>query len=112
MFQNIGEMVLLLWRTLRSLPLVFRQRFKIYDQLFEIGNASLLMACILSIFIGGGVTLQNGPFLAGRGLASAHGGNLGFSLLIGRAHDCTPGTFLYSLTSSCFQTNIATRRCR
>ena len=31
-------MVVLLWRTLQSLPLVFRQRFKIYDQLFEIGR--------------------------------------------------------------------------
>src|SRR5256886_1058812 len=80
MFENIGEMVVLLWRTLRSLPLVFRQRFKIYDQLFEIGNASLLMACILSLFIGGVLTLQTGPYLAERGLASAIGGIVGYSL--------------------------------
>src|SRR2546421_9261151 len=80
MFENIGEMVVLLWRTLRSLPLIFRQRFKIYDQLFEIGNASLLMACILSLFIGGVLTLQTGPYLAERGLASAIGGIVGYSL--------------------------------
>src|SRR2546430_16522125 len=80
MFENIGEMVVLLWRTLRSLPLVFRQRFKIYDQLFEIGNASLLMACILSLFIGGVLTLQTGPYLAERGLASAIGGIVGYFL--------------------------------
>src|SRR6266446_6859909 len=80
MFENIGEMVVLLWRTLRSLPLVVRQRFKIYDQLFEIGNASLLMACILSLFIGGVLTLQTGPYLAERGLASAIGGIVGYSL--------------------------------
>ena len=80
MFQNIGEMMLLLYRTLQSLPLVFRQRFKVYDQLFEIGNASLLMACILSIFIGGVLTLQTGPYLAERGLASAIGGIVGYSL--------------------------------
>jgi hypothetical protein len=43
MFQNIGEMVVLFWRTLLSLPLAVRQRQKVYDQLFEIGNASLLM---------------------------------------------------------------------
>src|SRR5258708_15958910 len=80
MFENIGEMVVVLWRTLRLLPLVFRQRFKIYDQLFEIGNASLLMACILSIFIGGVLTLQTGPYLAARGLASALCGIVGYSL--------------------------------
>ena len=80
MFENIGEMVMLLWRTLRSLPLTFRQRTKIYDQLFEIGNASLLMACILSLFIGGVLTLQTGPYLAERGLASAIGGIVGYSL--------------------------------
>src|ERR1051325_4025604 len=80
MFENIGEMVVLLWRTLRSLPLVFRQRSKIYDQLFDIGNASLLMACILSLFIGGVLSLQTGPFLAERGLASAIGGIVGYSL--------------------------------
>src|SRR5438874_4724943 len=80
MFENIGQMALLLWRTLQSLPLVFRQRYKIYDQLFEIGNASLLMACILSLFIGGVLTLQTGPYLAERGLASAIGGIVGYSL--------------------------------
>ena len=65
---------------MQSLPLVFRQRYKIYDQLFEIGNASLLMACILSLFIGGVLTLQTGPYLAERGLASAIGGIVGYSL--------------------------------
>ena len=80
MFQNIGEMVVLLWRTFKALPLIFRQRHKVFDQLFEIGNASLLMACILALFIGGVLTLQTGPFLAERGLASAIGGIVGYSL--------------------------------
>src|SRR5512138_3245520 len=80
MFENIGEMVVLFWRTLQALPHMFRQRQKIYDQLFEIGNASLLMACILSLFIGGVLTLQTGPFLAERGLATAIGGIVGYSL--------------------------------
>src|SRR5437660_12825615 len=80
MFENIGEMVVLLWRTLRSLPLVFRQRFKIYDQLFEIGNASLLMACILSLFIGGVLALQAGSVLAERGLSNLIGGMVGVSM--------------------------------
>jgi phospholipid/cholesterol/gamma-HCH transport system permease protein len=80
MFENIGEMMVLFWKTLGALPRVFRQRQKVYDQLFEIGNASLLMTCILSIFIGGVLTLQTGPFLAERGLSSAIGGIVGYSL--------------------------------
>src|SRR4026209_2965514 len=80
MFQNIGELMVLFWRTLRALPLAFRHRQKISDQLFEIGNASLLMACVLSIFIGGVIAPQTGPVLAERGLASAIGGLVGLSI--------------------------------
>src|SRR6266542_2302041 len=80
MFQNIGEMMVLFWRTAQALPLVWRQRQKVYDQLFEIGNASLLMACILSLFIGGVLALQTGPVLAERGLASFMGGIVGVSI--------------------------------
>jgi phospholipid/cholesterol/gamma-HCH transport system permease protein len=80
MFQNIGEMLILFWRTLIALPLTWRQRQKVYDQLFEIGNASLLMVCILSFFIGGVMALQTGPVLVERGLASAVGGVVGISI--------------------------------
>jgi phospholipid/cholesterol/gamma-HCH transport system permease protein len=80
MFENVGEMLVLLWRTIQALPQVFRQRQKVFDQLFEIGNASLLMACILSIFIGGVIALQTGPVLAERGLSSAIGGLIGLSI--------------------------------
>jgi len=80
MFQNIGEMVILLWRTLLALPLVWRQRQKVFDQFFEIGNASLLMVCILSLFIGAVIALQTGPVLVERGLASAVGGVVGISI--------------------------------
>lgn len=80
MFQNIGEMVLLLWQTLLSLPRTFHQRRKVMEQLFEIGNASLLMACILSLFIGGVIALQTGPVLVERGLASSIGGLVGLSM--------------------------------
>jgi phospholipid/cholesterol/gamma-HCH transport system permease protein len=80
MFESIGENILLLWLTVSSFPQLLRQRRKVYDQLFEIGNASLLMACILSIFIGGVITLQTGPVLAERGLASAIGGLVGLSV--------------------------------
>jgi phospholipid/cholesterol/gamma-HCH transport system permease protein len=80
MFQNIGEMVVLFWRTLMALPETWRQREKVFDQLFEIGNASLLMVCILSFFIGGVICLQTGPMLAERGLVSTVGGVVGISL--------------------------------
>src|SRR5688500_20245208 len=80
MFHSIGETVLLLVRTLRALPLTFRQRKKVYDQLFEIGNASLLMACILALFIGGVIALQTGPLLAERGLSGVIGGLVGMSV--------------------------------
>jgi phospholipid/cholesterol/gamma-HCH transport system permease protein len=80
MFQNIGEMIVLAGRTLASLPKAFRHRQKIFEQLFEIGNASLFMACVLSLFIGGVITLQTGPVLAENGLATAIGGLVGLSV--------------------------------
>jgi phospholipid/cholesterol/gamma-HCH transport system permease protein len=80
MFQNIGEMVLLFWRTVLALPLTWRQRQKVADQLFEIGNASLLMVCVLSFFIGGVLALQTGPVLVERGLHQYVGGLVGVSL--------------------------------
>lgn len=80
MFQNVGEMLVLLWRTLCALPQAPRQRHKIFDQLFEIGNASLLMACILSLFIGGVLALQAGSVLVERGLANVIGGMVGVSM--------------------------------
>jgi phospholipid/cholesterol/gamma-HCH transport system permease protein len=80
MFQNIGEIALLFWRTLCALPFAWRQRQKIFDQFFEIGNASLLMVCVLSFFIGAVIALQTGPVLVERGLASQVGGLVGISL--------------------------------
>ena len=80
MFQNLGEMLVLFWRALLALPHAWRQRQKIFDQLFEIGNASLLMVCILSFFIGGVIALQTGPVLVERGLGSAVGGVVGISI--------------------------------
>lgn len=80
MFQSIGEMVILLAQTLRALPQVWNQRNKIFDQLFEIGNASLLMSCVLSLFIGGVLALQTGPVLVERGMANLLGGIVGMSM--------------------------------
>src|SRR5579859_3925147 len=80
MFENIGEIVLLFWRTLMALPLVWRQRRKVLEQFFEIGNASLLMVCVLSFFIGAVIALQTGPVLVERSLSSAVGGIVGISM--------------------------------
>src|SRR5882762_9385187 len=80
MFQNIGEMLVLFWQTLVSLPLTWRQRQKTFDQFFEIGNASLLMVCILSFFIGGVIALLTGPVLVERGLTNSVGGLVGISM--------------------------------
>src|SRR5271155_789082 len=80
MFQNIGEIVLLFWRTLCALPFAWRQRQKVFDQFFEIGNASLLMVCVLSFFIGAVIALQTGPVLVERSLANAVGGIVGISI--------------------------------
>ena len=40
MFQNIGEMLVLFWRTLAALPVAWRQRQKVLDQFFEIGDVA------------------------------------------------------------------------
>jgi len=80
MFQNIGEIALLFWRTLCALPFAWRQREKVYDQFFEIGNASLLMVCVLSFFIGAVIALQTGPVLVERSLPSAVGGIVGIAI--------------------------------
>lgn len=80
MFESIGEMLVLFCRSLQALPFAWRQRQKIFDQLFEIGNASLLMACILSLFIGGVLALQAGSVLVQRGLGGVIGGMVGVSM--------------------------------
>src|SRR5271157_1532589 len=80
MFENIGEMLVLFGRTLAAMPVAWRQRQKVLEQFFEIGNASLLMVCILSFFIGAVIALQTGPVLVDNGLSGAVGGVVGISI--------------------------------
>ncbi|HTB85911.1 MAG TPA: ABC transporter permease [Candidatus Sulfotelmatobacter sp.] len=80
MFENIGEIFLLFWRTLLALPFAWRQRRKVLDQFYEIGNASLLMVCVLSFFIGAVIALQTGPVLVERSLSNAVGGVVGIAI--------------------------------
>tara|TARA_Y100000588_G_scaffold1576_2_gene2322 strand:+ start:6420 stop:7214 length:795 start_codon:yes stop_codon:yes gene_type:complete len=80
MLSDIGRMLLLLRDALASLPAAWRQRARVVDQLFEIGNASLFMACLLSLFIGGVLALQTGPVMAERGVTSYIGGMVGLAM--------------------------------
>ena len=80
MFYNIGQIMMLFWRTLQAFPNAWLERRKVYDQLFEIGNASLLMVCILSLFIGGELALETGPTLVERGLSGVLGRMIGLSM--------------------------------
>ena len=80
MFDSIGEVISLFWRTLLALPHAWRQRQKVFEQFFEIGNASLLMVCVLSFFIGAVISLNFGPPLVERSLASAVGGVVGIAI--------------------------------
>jgi phospholipid/cholesterol/gamma-HCH transport system permease protein len=80
MFEHIGEIIMLFGRTLRALPLCWRQRGKIFEQLFEMGNVSLLMVCILSLFIAGVTALETGPVMVEHGLGSFVGGTIGLSM--------------------------------
>lgn len=73
-------MLLLFLRTVRALPLAWRHRRKVFDQFFEIGNASLMMVCILSFFIGSVIALLTGPVLADRGLQDSVGGLVGIAI--------------------------------
>lgn len=80
MFRDIGKLAILIWRTWCALPLVFRQARKVIEQLFDIGYASLFMACLLSIFIGGVLAIQTGPPMVEQGLSSVVGAVVGLSV--------------------------------
>jgi phospholipid/cholesterol/gamma-HCH transport system permease protein len=80
MFENIGQIVVVFGQTFLALPFAWRQRQKVFEQFFEIGNASLLMVAVLSFFIGGVLALQTGPALVERGLPSAVGGIVGLAV--------------------------------
>ncbi len=80
MFRELGQMLMLLGSTLAGAPQVFRRRRAVAEQLYEIGNASLFMACLLSFFIGGVLALQGGAVLVHRGLGAQVGGLVGLSM--------------------------------
>lgn len=73
-------MLLLAVAVFRALPQVPRRRRAVAEQLFDIGNASLLTVCVLSFFIGGVLALQTGPLLVSRGLGNQLGGLVALSM--------------------------------
>jgi phospholipid/cholesterol/gamma-HCH transport system permease protein len=81
MFRDLGSILLLFVATVRALSRVWRERRKVLEQFFEIGNASLFMACTLSFFIGGVLALQTGPLLVEQGLGSTLGSIVGMSMI-------------------------------
>lgn len=80
MFQNLGEMLLLLGNVLKTLPLIWLERRKVAEQIFDIGNSSLFMASMVAMFMGGVLSLQTGPVLVQRGLGSSLGGLVALAL--------------------------------
>ncbi|MSR66572.1 MAG: ABC transporter permease [Pedosphaera sp.] len=79
-YTDIGDLLILFWKTIQQLPQAWRHRRKIFEQLFEIGNASLFMVGLLSFFIGGVLALQTGPVFKDRGVVSFVGGMVGLAM--------------------------------
>ena len=80
MFQNLGEILILLLKTLAELKNAPKQARKILDHLFEMGNASLMMAGLLSFFIGGILALQMAPQMTARGIPGVVGEVIGLAM--------------------------------
>lgn len=80
MFQNLGEILILLLKTLAELKNAPKQARKILDHLFEMGNASLMMAGLLSFFIGGILALQMAPQMTARGITGVVGEVIGLAM--------------------------------
>ncbi len=59
----------------------FRNRDKIIEQILEIGNRTLPVAALISLFLGGVLALQTGPVLARFGIEENLGGLVGISLV-------------------------------
>jgi len=81
MLQRLGEGVVLLLQALywsRSAP---RSADKILNHLVEFGNATLPIASLMAIFIGGVLALQTGSRLAQWGLEGNIGGIVGLSMV-------------------------------
>ncbi|MSR64977.1 MAG: ABC transporter permease [Verrucomicrobiae bacterium] len=78
--REIGEAVFLMFSSFGQIRYAPQNRDKIIGHILDIGNASLPMVVILSVFIGGVLSLQTGYALASTGLQSRLGTIVGLSM--------------------------------
>lgn len=80
-FQTTGEIVRLFIESVYWCKSAFSNKDKVFRQIAEIGNYTLPVAALISIFIGGVLALQSGPTLALFGLEENIGGLVGLSMV-------------------------------
>ena len=81
LLQSLGEGALLLCQALYWTKAAPRNADKILTHLWEFGNATLPIASLMAIFIGGVLALQTGSRLAQFGLEGNIGGIVGLSMV-------------------------------
>lgn len=79
---NLGDVVLLTFRALKRVRLRGPDGRRLLGQMSDIGFSTVPMACLVSIFIGGVLSLQTGHLLAKHGALSGLGGLVGMSLAL------------------------------
>lgn len=79
--QTVGEVLLLLWKAARASRAAPRNADKILTHMAEIGNATLPLASLTAIFIGGVLALQSGFQLAKLGAEENLGALVGLSMV-------------------------------
>lgn len=80
-FQTIAEALQMLFHGLMQVRLGRTDVQRIAAQIVEIGNASVIMVGIMSLFIGAVLTLQAGPELARYGIESSLGAIVGVGMV-------------------------------
>jgi phospholipid/cholesterol/gamma-HCH transport system permease protein len=81
LLQGVGEVLLLLGQAIRESRTAPRNVDKILAHMAEIGNATLPLASLTAIFIGGVLSLQSGFQLAKLGAEENLGGLVGLSMV-------------------------------
>ncbi|GBD37858.1 putative phospholipid ABC transporter permease protein MlaE [bacterium HR37] len=80
-FQTTGEILRLFLESIYWSKSAWRSRDKVFMQMMEIGNNTLPVAALISLFIGGVLALQSGPQLAQFGIEENIGGIVGLSMV-------------------------------
>jgi len=80
-FYTTGEILQLLMESIFWCKAALSNREKIFRQMLEIGNQTLPVAALISLFIGGVLALQSGPTLAQFGIEENIGGIVGLSFV-------------------------------